>query len=345
LEVSQVIILAYQMELIDIGGLSYFSGRYGFVCDAVSNFEVVLASGEIVNANESSNPDLFAALKGGSNNFGIVTKIDLPTFPLEKLWGGMTVHQGTVYPDVARALFNYVTSPTPDPDAHLLISTGWAESLGELTVLSLFHARYPGIEPGPESLSGFTAIQPRLTGSLRQASIVEFTAEQSSYSVDGGRNLYFTTTIKPDLDLFLELLELFRQHIQPIKSAKDLAFSLVLQPMTSQMLEKSAAAGPNALGISAKDGPYVNVLLNPVWADGVDDDAVIAASHALLKAIDQAAEARGKSARYRFLNYSYGTQKVVESYGEASGSFLREVSRKYDPKGFFQKNVPGGFKL
>ncbi|KAH7398516.1 hypothetical protein BKA66DRAFT_566111 [Pyrenochaeta sp. MPI-SDFR-AT-0127] len=328
------------------GGLSYFSGRHGFVCDTVANFEVVLASGKIVNANKTSNPDLFAALKGGSNNFGIVTKIVLPTFPLGKLWGGMTVHPGTSYPDAVRALYEFATSSTPDPDAHLLLSSGWAKIAGgEITVLSLYHASHQTIEPGPESLANFTAIQPRLNSSLRQASLVEFTAEQSSFSVDGGRNLYFTTTIKPDIDLLLEVQALFRKHIAPIQEAKDLAFSIVLQPMTSQMLQKSAEGGRNAMGLSAYDGPYINVLINPVWSEAKDDDQIVQTSLALLDAIDKAAEAKGNGARYRFMNYSYGSQKVIESYGDSARQFLREVSAKYDPKRFFQKNVPGGFKL
>lgn len=51
------------------GGLSFFSSREGFICDNVVNYEVVLASGEIVNANAHKNTDLWGALRGGGNNF------------------------------------------------------------------------------------------------------------------------------------------------------------------------------------------------------------------------------------------------------------------------------------
>jgi hypothetical protein len=34
-------------------------------CDTVVNYEIVLANGSIVEANEKSHPDLFWALKGG----------------------------------------------------------------------------------------------------------------------------------------------------------------------------------------------------------------------------------------------------------------------------------------
>jgi hypothetical protein len=52
------------------GGLSYLSDLHGLVCDNVASFEVVLADGRLVEASLSSHPDLFWALKGGSNNFG-----------------------------------------------------------------------------------------------------------------------------------------------------------------------------------------------------------------------------------------------------------------------------------
>jgi FAD/FMN-containing dehydrogenase len=67
------------------GGNTFFTGRYGFSCDTVVNYEVVLANGEIINANASANSDLWRALKGGSSNFGIVTKFDMVTIPATNL--------------------------------------------------------------------------------------------------------------------------------------------------------------------------------------------------------------------------------------------------------------------
>ena len=52
------------------GGLSFLSGQYGLVCDNVVNYEIVLADASIVNANATSDADLFFALKGGGNQFG-----------------------------------------------------------------------------------------------------------------------------------------------------------------------------------------------------------------------------------------------------------------------------------
>lgn len=72
----------------------------GWVADNIRNFEVVLASGEVVDANATDNSDLFQALKGGSSNFGVVTHIDLETIPIETLTGsgnGSTPVPGGIY--------------------------------------------------------------------------------------------------------------------------------------------------------------------------------------------------------------------------------------------------------
>jgi FAD/FMN-containing dehydrogenase len=41
------------------GGLSFLSTQYGLVCDNIENYEVILADASIVNANTTSNTDLF----------------------------------------------------------------------------------------------------------------------------------------------------------------------------------------------------------------------------------------------------------------------------------------------
>lgn len=79
--------------LIVGGGNSFYSARRGMVCDGVVRFEVVLANGEIITADKDNNSDLWVALKGGNNNFGIVTSFDLDTFENGLLWGG-TVYYG-----------------------------------------------------------------------------------------------------------------------------------------------------------------------------------------------------------------------------------------------------------
>ena len=52
------------------GGVGWLMGRCGLVCDNTLSYDIVLASGELVRANQSEHSDLFWALKGGGGNFG-----------------------------------------------------------------------------------------------------------------------------------------------------------------------------------------------------------------------------------------------------------------------------------
>ncbi|CBX94977.1 similar to FAD linked oxidase domain protein [Plenodomus lingam JN3] len=55
------------------GGYGYLSGRYGLTIDNLVSANVVLASGEQVVASATSHPDLFWAIRGAGQNFGVTT--------------------------------------------------------------------------------------------------------------------------------------------------------------------------------------------------------------------------------------------------------------------------------
>lgn len=65
------------------GGYSALSRKYGLAIDNVISTTMVTASGDsVVVANDSTNPDLFWALRGGGGgNFGIVTDFTFKTHP------------------------------------------------------------------------------------------------------------------------------------------------------------------------------------------------------------------------------------------------------------------------
>lgn len=75
--------LAYRVT----GRLSFFSSRRVLWV----NFELVLATDDTVNASADGHENL---LKGGFNNFGIITRFHMTTFEQGRLWGG-DVHHGT----------------------------------------------------------------------------------------------------------------------------------------------------------------------------------------------------------------------------------------------------------
>ena len=106
--------------LIVGGGNSFHTARTGFACDNVVSFEVVLADGQVVTASRDARSDLFRALKGGSNNFGIVVSFTMSTIAGHRIWGGTTTTPKEYMPDVIQAIVNFTKNLPNNPDCSLI---------------------------------------------------------------------------------------------------------------------------------------------------------------------------------------------------------------------------------
>ena len=83
---------------------------------------MVLASGELVNANATSRPDLFRALKGGGNNFGVVTRFDFTTIFQGPISDSNFVQVISNREAVFKAFANIAGAPEYDPNASIVTS-------------------------------------------------------------------------------------------------------------------------------------------------------------------------------------------------------------------------------
>lgn len=138
------------------GGLLFFLPQKGFGCDNVLNYQVVLANGSTLNANASSNSDLFRALKGGSNNFGVDTRSDIQVFSQGNFWGGAIEYRQTTDAEQLQALTTFKDLARFDPYAEV-----------ELSFLYLSEAT-PSSPPRTCSIRRlFTDIQPQLINTMR----------------------------------------------------------------------------------------------------------------------------------------------------------------------------------
>ncbi|KAI0040085.1 FAD-binding domain-containing protein [Auriscalpium vulgare] len=75
------------------GGHSAFSPILGLAVDNAVQYNIVLANGEYVEANEFSHPDLFWALRGGgAGSWGVITSVTYKTFDIFQA----TIHQTVI---------------------------------------------------------------------------------------------------------------------------------------------------------------------------------------------------------------------------------------------------------
>lgn len=140
--------------------------------------EVVVASGQIVNANHKSSPELFAALKGGSNNFGVVTRFDLKSFPQKDLWGGAILYPNSADVDQLQAFAKFMDPTSFDPFAEIEQSYLYYGATNTFQSVNNMYYTKPTVNP--PALQGFATIQPQLANSMRLSNMSDLTKEIAS---------------------------------------------------------------------------------------------------------------------------------------------------------------------
>lgn len=133
LENHRVSVTGGREGVLDVGGLE-LGGGYGFSCDTVINFEMVLASGETINANASAHSDLWRALKGGSSNFGIVTTFDLEASPARNLTLEMRLISFAHADAVVDAIAAYTDLDRSFQDSAMLTLAAYDPKVGDTTI-------------------------------------------------------------------------------------------------------------------------------------------------------------------------------------------------------------------
>jgi FAD/FMN-containing dehydrogenase len=95
------------------GGLGLLSRRYGYAADHVRGLDVVTADGRLRHVTDDSDPDLFWALRGGRDNFGVVTGMEIDLMPITTLYGGGLFFAGELAAEVFNTYLPW-TATVPD---------------------------------------------------------------------------------------------------------------------------------------------------------------------------------------------------------------------------------------
>ncbi|KAJ5023501.1 hypothetical protein PSV08DRAFT_353703 [Bipolaris maydis] len=326
------------------GGLSYYSSQYGLACDNVISYEVVIASGEIINVSKTSYPDLFWALRGGGSNFGIVTKFTVAAFQANPLlFGGSRIYTEEAFPALIKAFYSVSTNLAKDPKAFQGLSFGYGGAqLGNAAQLDLAYT-----EPNPNApiLAQYNAIDSKsiVQSSGQNATLAALSTTNSD--PDGLRQGSLTWTFKLDQNLISTIKDIFFEEVASIANSTAKSPSISFQDLSATLIQKTTSNGGNPLGLDPADGPLTIALMNLSWSDAADDERIEAFALRVKRRASAAALAAGKATDYIYMNYAGPTQDVIASYGAENKARLLEIASKYDPTGVFQTREPGGFKL
>jgi FAD binding domain/Berberine and berberine like len=126
------------------GGLSLLSRRFGYAADLVRSVDVVTPDGRFRHVTKDSDPDLFWALRGARDNFGVVTGIELELVPVTQLYGGRLQFPGEKAAEVFEAYLS------------------WTATLPDELSSSVAQVSFPDVPALPEALRGKQIVQVRV---------------------------------------------------------------------------------------------------------------------------------------------------------------------------------------
>ena len=303
-----------------------------------------MANGQIVDANAKTNPDLWKVLKGGSNNFAIVTRIDISTIAAPEIWGGIVLYPGSTIPQQISAFVNFTDKIEQDPSASLI--TFWAyTSMTNMTAVENTYEYTKAVTSPPPPFDELLAIQPEIpnTNTLGLRNLTSLTAELDA--AGNLQDLFATLTFANDADIITEIYAMSEKLLQPIKGTKGLNWIVMFQPLPSIISKHSQERGGNILGLDRAKGNQVLFLFFVQWDDASKDDVIQKSASTFMQQITDLTKSKGKDNDWIYLNYALADQDVLGSYGAENIALMQAASKKYDPTGVFQKLVPGGYKI
>ncbi|KAJ7684279.1 FAD-binding domain-containing protein [Mycena polygramma] len=322
------------------GGLSWLGPSQGYAADTFKELDVVLVTGQLVTATATNRySDLFRALKGGGNRFGIVTRYEVHaahtgTANDKPYFGGQIVYNSS-----AEALLNATAKyirEVNDPNAVLLLAlTNIAIEPGVLFPFYIVDMFYHGSELPTDIFGDFLSI-PAVTSQLGPMSYPEVLATLGPESDRGFVQHYGASALVGDEGLFLDAFN----HWSNFTSAgfEDLNLTtLGITPITKSQIQAGRAKGGNI--ISPPDGPFAAIQLGESFKAGVRSISPV-----VQQGIDLLFEQIPPSPGLPlYLNECDSKQKVFESYGEYE--LLKHIYAKYDPTRFNVEHTQGPIGL
>lgn len=175
------------------GGQSLYQASKGWVVDNILDYELVLASGEVVHANETVRPDLFKALKGGSTNLGIVTGIKLEAFELGQIWGGQLLvnlkgpasDRDDMIKNLTKNFVDFVGNNKNDVDSGVQIVTSYLSG-GAVQIVDLELTNTANIEK-PAAVNAFLGMPNQIEDTTRHTSLADISRETGEAVPKGHR--------------------------------------------------------------------------------------------------------------------------------------------------------------
>ncbi|KAJ7169346.1 FAD-binding domain-containing protein [Mycena crocata] len=327
------------------GGYSFHSNQYGMAVDNIVAFEIVKPgklSASTVTA--TSDPDLFWALKGGLNNFGIVTTFTMRAIPYTRVWGALVAHNNQA--EAYKAAFEIFNATSKDPKAAMLFGLN---SIGGET-LQFAVMFYDGPEQPAGIYDAFLNIPGALINNNGTFTMSEFLSAvnvlgmipQPGVQPRSQSGIVHIETYTPDLiDAMIDEVSI---NAALLANASSAGIGITIEPFFPGYLTKPARTSDAAFPPNWTR-PFSASVCNMgfQWIGAENDAANLAALQGSIDRV-QALETKNSGRSLpRYSNLALANTPLEQLFGRANLARLEGIAEKVDPLKVM--GLAGGFKV
>ncbi|KAJ7580371.1 hypothetical protein C8J56DRAFT_961446 [Mycena floridula] len=358
------------------GGYSLKTNQYGLGIDNLVQAQIVLPNGnEVVTVSETTKSDLFWAIKGGGNNFGIATEFVLKTHKQGSngyVYGGLLTFDKARVERVKKAIVDFMK--LEDPKAAIVAAFRCYRNRGiqefKFTVLAFYDDEKPTRDPFEDFLaiphhgeltnSSYTKLDTATTLLYSHIPADVATMTLSSYQEDDDSAFSFPSSAIAGMGVMNArarwgnvMVSKYTQNLinvveEEAKAAKQLMEKhngrMVVSdiwPFLPSMFDNSVnSAWPHKKG--APNGP---LLVYFMWEDEENDDVWISQMKTALDHIYRIALLEKCTTHNApvYCNTTLADVTTPQQIYRDNLSKLSELRKKYDPDNVMEKT--GGFRI
>jgi hypothetical protein len=306
------------------GGIGFLTRKHGLTIDTVVAAEVVTADARILTVDETHEPDLFWAIRGGGGNVGVVTRFVYGLVEVSMVIGG-----GLFLPATPETIAGVVREARRAPDGLTVIAMVMPAPpapfipparVGEISlmVLGVFDGDAAAGQAAWAPLRALAEPIVDLVGPMPYPAIYQFTAQGE---VQGGSSI--RSWFQDDLDEAdaRAILGYLRHRSAPMAMAQ-------LRILGGKM----ARVDPAATAFSQRDA---DVMIGVMALHEAGDDP--APHDAWTSAFSEAFAGRQTGVYANFLG-DEGDERIRSAYPHGAYERLARVKARYDPHNLFRLN-------
>ncbi|KAJ7474274.1 FAD binding domain protein [Mycena latifolia] len=324
-----------------IGGFHYFINKYGYVMDNIVQYDVVLGNGTQVVANKSTNRDLFWALKGGANNFGVVTRFTFKAYAIPKLSTTILTFNTSAVEAWVQATVDFTENSTPDVAAGAVLTIAYDPATKVATPMVL--GVQEGTESPPSRFANYTAIGP-----VSQFDNVT-TPTGWHNNLDSPNQMFRVQfahrTIVPDAARIFAIYQAWTAALDDVADVEGLDSTFVLNtmPKSAAAVAKHNGVG-NVWGLDDTKSLIIWQLAN-TWANAADDLRMTNWATKFMEFHHRINQEMGLASEFLYMGDAGESQNPFLGFPMKNVQRMREIRAAYDPERVFTHLNWGGFKL